>query len=323
MSAATSTEALDLNKKQINPALIKKAKRGGLITDIRENTTSYLMMTPFLLLFLVFIVIPVVVSIVLSLFYYNVISTPSWVGWDNFKRLFLDDDIFGIAVKNTLVFAIITGPVSYFLCLIFAWLVNELSPKVRALATFMFYVPSMCGNAIFIFQYMFSGDAYGLLNGWLMKLGMINSPVLWLKDPSYMLAICMIVQLWMSLGTGFLVFIAGLQGIDKEMYEAAAIDGATTMQRIFKITTLPSMKPQLKLGAVLQITGSFAVSGICSSLCGFPSPLYAAHTVVLHMEDYGTTRYEMGYALAIAVVLFLVTVITSRLILKLLKEKTY
>ena len=305
------------------PVKPKKKKKGGLIRDIKENTSSYVMMAPFMILFLVFIVLPVLVSVVLSFFYYNIISPPTWVGWDNFKRLFLDDDIFMIGVKNTLIFAIITGPVSYFMCLIFAWLINELGPKLRTAATFMFYIPSMCGSLVFIFQYIFSGDSYGILNSVLTQLGLIDTPVLWLKDPTYMLWIIIFVQLWMSLGTGFLVFIAGLQGVDRELYEAAAIDGIKNRWQELGYVTLPSMKPQLKLGAILQITGAFAVSDIAANLAGFPSPLYAAHTVVLHMQDYGTARYEMGYAMAIAVVLFAFTVLTSRLILRLLKEKTY
>jgi multiple sugar transport system permease protein len=296
-----------------------KNKLNDTWTEMKLHKESYMLIAPFMLLFLLFVVIPVIAAAVLSFSYFNVIETPRFIGWSNYKQLFLDDDVFLIAAKNTFIFAIITGPISYFLCLMFAWLINELKPKTRALATLLFYAPSISGNVFFIWTYIFSGDAYGLVNNWAMKLGLLKEPVLWLKEPQLNLRVIMLVQLWMSLGTSFLSFIAGLQGIDKQQYEAGAIDGIRNRWQEFYYITIPNMKPQLIFGAVMQITVTFSVSEICMQLAGFPSPLYSAHTIVLHMIDYGSIRYEMGYASAVAVVLFAITVSMNQLVRKVLK----
>ena len=219
-------------------------------------------------------------------------------------RLFLDDDVFWLSMKNTLIFALLTGPLSYFLCLVFAWLINELPVRARNLFTLVFYAPSISGALYVIWSFIFSGDAYGMANGLLMQLGVINEPILWLTDPRYNLGILIVVQLWMSLGTSFLAFIAGFQSIDASLYEAGDIDGVRNRYQELLYITLPSMKPQLLFGAVMQISASFSVSTISQELCGFPSTKYSAHTILLHMQDYGSLRYEMGYACAIAVVLF-------------------
>lgn len=287
--------------------------------EVKKNKASYLLIAPFFIVFLLFVVAPVFTAIVLSFTYYNVIEPPRFIGWSNYKQLFLDDDVFLIAVKNTFLFAVITGPISYFACLLFAWLINELKPRTRAIATLLFYAPSISGNVYFIWGYIFSGDAYGLINGWLMSIGIVKEPVLWLQDPAMNLFIIMLVQLWMSLGTSFLAFIAGLQSVDKALYEAGAIDGIRNRWQELYHITIPSMKPQLIFGAVMQITVTFAVSDICMQLAGFPSPLYSAHTIVLHMIDYGSIRYEMGYASSIAVVLFIITVGTNQIVRKFLK----
>ncbi len=294
-------------------------KKDRLWHEIKKNKENYLLMLPYLLIFTWFTVIPVLSSIGLSFTYFNMLETPKWRGWLNYSRLFLDDDVFLIAVKNTLVFAFITGPISYFACLLFAWLINELPPKLRAFMTLVFYAPSISGAAFVIWKYILSGDMYGLLNSTLMKSGFLNEPIQWLTDPTYNMKFIILVQLWLSLGASFLAFIAGLQSIDKSMYEAAAIDGIKNRWQELWFITLPSMKPQLMFGAVMQIAASFGVSSICMELAGFPSTNYSARTVVTHIYDYGTVRYEMGYASAIATVLFLVMILTRNVISKMLK----
>ena len=172
-------------------------------------------MSPYMLIFFTFTVIPVVISLALSFFYFNMLEFPRFVGWQNYSRLFLNDDVFMIALKNTFMFAVVTGPVSYIACFLFAWIINELSPKVRAFMTLVFYAPSISGNVFFIWLIVFSGDSYGYLNGFLMRFGFILEPIQWLTNEKYILAIVIIVQLWLSLGTSFLAFIAGLQTIDQ------------------------------------------------------------------------------------------------------------
>lgn len=297
----------------------RKADLKWFIHEVRKNKVSYMLIAPYMLLFFVFTVFPVIVSAVLSFTDYNVIERPSFLGWQNYIQLLLEDEVFLIAVKNTFLFAIITGPISYFACLIFAWLINELRPRLRAFVTLIFYAPSISGNVFLIWKYIFGGDAYGLINSTLMQWGFINEPVLWLQDTAINLQVIMIIQLWLSLGTSFLSFIGGLQGVDKNLYEAGAMDGIRNRWQELYYITLPNMKPQLIFGAVMQVTASFAVSDICSQLAGFPSPLYSAHTIGLHMTDYGTIRYEMGYASTIAVILFLITTISNSIIRKVIK----
>lgn len=288
--------------------------------QIYSYRESYLLIAPYTILFALFVIVPVIASIALSFTDFNMVNIPKFVGLENFSRLFLDDDVFLIAVKNTMIFSVITGPVCYFAALILAWFINELTPVFRSIMTFIFYVPSIVGNAFFIWTFIFSGDRYGLLNGFLLDIGIIQEPIHWLTDSNYMLTVIIIVQMWMSLGAGFLSFIAGLQSVDKSLYEAGALDGIKSRWQELWHITLPSMKPQLMFGAVMQIASSFGVGSVCSALAGFPSTNYAAHTIVLHAEDVGTLRYEMGYASAVSVVLFLIMIISKTVIGAILKD---
>jgi multiple sugar transport system permease protein len=298
----------------------KESKSATFFKELSKNKHYYVLMAPYMIIFLLFTVIPVVISFGLSFSYFNMLEFPRFIGWSNYSRLFLSDDIFSIALKNTFMFAIITGPISYIACFIFAWIINELSPKVRAFMTLVFYAPSISGNVFFIWLIIFSGDSYGYLNGILMKIGIILEPIQWLKDEQYILLVVIIVQLWLSLGAGFLAFIAGLQTIDKSLIEAGAIDGIKNRWQELWFITLPSMRPMLMFGAVMQITQAFAVAEISIALAGFPSVNYAAHTVVTHLMDYGTIRFEMGYASAIATVLFVIMVGTNMVVQKLLRK---
>ena len=288
--------------------------------EMKNNKTAYFMLAPFLLLFIIFTVLPVFLSMILSLTDFNMLQFPNWMGVSNFTRLFLEDEIFILACSNTLVFASITGPVSYILSLLIAWFINELPPKVRAVVTLIFYAPSISGQVYLIWQTLFSSDSYGWVNATLMNMGLINSPILWFQDANYVMPLCIVVALWTSLGTAFLSFIAGLQTIDRSMYEAAAVDGIKNRWQELWYITLPTMRPQLMFGAVLSITSSFGFGAIVTALCGFPSVDYAAHTIMHHLDDYGSQRYEIGYASAIAVVLFVIMLSCNILIKKALSK---
>ncbi len=301
-------------------ALEVARKQGTLGYRIKKNKSCYIMMAPYFILFFLFTVLPVLMSIALSFTYFNMLEWPTFNGWNNYVKLLLEDDISLVSLKNTLIFAVVTGPVSYFLCLMFAWIINEFSSKVRTLLTLIFYAPSICGNAYMVWQLILSSDRYGYLNGILIKLGVINEQKLWMQDAKFILPCLIVVQLWLSLGTGFLSFIAGLQTVDKSLYEAAALDGVKNRWQELWYVTLPSMKPQLMFGAVMQITQSFAVADISIQLAGNPSVNYAGATVVTHLLDYGSTRFDMGYASAIATVLFLLMVGTNKLVQRILRR---
>jgi multiple sugar transport system permease protein len=284
----------------------KKNKKGNaLLKRLYTDRVSYIMLLPYALVFFVFIILPVIASIAFSFTSFNMLQMPKFNGLTNYIRLFLDDDVFTIAVTNTLIFALITGPLGYFLCFVLAWFINELTPKVRAFVTLVFYAPSLAGNVFFIWKFIFSGDIYGIVNSWLISLGIINEPINWLTDPKYGMTVMIVVLLWMSAGAGFLTFIAGLQSMNLELFEAGAIDGIKNRFQELWYITLPQMKPQLLLGAVFTISSAFAVGYQCAALTGFPSTDNSTHTVLLHILDYSLTRFEMGYASAIQVVLFI------------------
>lgn len=297
-----------------------QGKPRSLWEKMKEYRWSYAFIAPYMLIFIIFTVIPVIWAMFLSLTYYNMIQPPVWVGFENYARLFTDDQLFYLAVKNTFYFSIVTGPLGYCLSLILAWLINEV--KYRKLYTLIYYIPSITSGVAMavIWMYLYNGSKYGLLNYLLLKWGIIEEPVLWLKNVKTTLPAIMITSIWMSMGTSFLVFIAALQGVPHELYEAALIDGATRWQEFWHIT-LPMIRPALLFGAVMTVVSSFQVFDLTMVMAGFPSTLYCAHTIVGHLYDYAFLRFEMGYASAIAIVLFLMTFIISSVLRKVLSSK--
>jgi multiple sugar transport system permease protein len=296
----------------------KKSGFKHLLKEIALHKTCYLFLAPYAIIFGLFVVAPVVVSIFYSFTYYNILETPKFIGLRNYINLLLGDDVFLTAVKNTFIMAAITGPIGYLASFLFAWLIHELPRYVRAVVTLIFYAPSISGAVYVIWAIIFSGDAYGYINGFLMQIGVLDEPVLWLTDPNYMMPVILIVILWMSLGTGFLAFIAGLSTIDETLYEAGLMDGIKNRWQELWFITLPNMKGMLMFGAVMAITASFGVADVTSALAGFPSTDYAVHTVVNHLVDYGSIRFEMGYASAIATLLFLTMILCNKFIQKML-----
>lgn len=277
-----------------------------------ENWDLLIFMGPFIIVFFTFTVLPVFVSLFFSLTNFNMLEAPQFVGLANYQKLFLNDDIFALAVQNTFLIALVTGPISYILCFAFAWLINEIPAKPRAFLTLLFYAPSLAGGFAYVWQIIFSGDSYGWINGTLISLGIVSSPIIWLKDTNWMFATCVIIILWQALGTTFLTFIAGLQTVDRSLYEAGAVDGIKNRWQELYFITLPSMRSLLMFGAVLNISGSFGVGTIITNVFGFPTNNYALHTIMNHLDDYGGTRFEMGYACAIATLLFIISFLMNK-----------
>jgi len=288
--------------------------------EMKRNSFYYVLLLPFLSMFIVFKLIPVLSSVVLSFTDFNMVQIPNFNGISNYTRLLFSDDVFMKAFKNTLVFALITGPVGYILSFVIAWLINNFKGRTRALFTFFVYSPVLGGNVYFIWTYIFSADSKGLLNSALMNLNIISSPIEWLSDTKYNFYICILVIIWMSFGAGFLSFISGLQSLDPVYFEAAALDGLRNRWQELYYVTFPQMGPQLLFGAVTSIAGAFAVGAQNATLTGNPSTDYSTHTLILHMSDYATVRYELGYASAIAVVLFGIMVLAYCLINRILRQ---
>ncbi len=299
---------------------IKHKNEYSLRKRIYKARASYVLLFPFMLLFTVFVVIPIISSLVLSFTSFNMLQMPKFVGFDNYIRMFLEDDVFIIALKNTAIFALITGPLGYVLSFVVAWLINEMNRTIRWFLVLIMYAPTLAGNIFYIWLYIFSGDSKGLVNSLLMKIGIINDPIQWLTDSTLSVAVILIVNIWMSLGSGFLAFVAGFNALDKSYFEAAAIDGVKNRFQELWYVTLPQMGPQLLFGAVMSISGAFAVGYANAAITGFPSSNYSTHTLLLHMLDYGTIRFEMGYASSIAVALFTIMLLSWIVIKKLLSH---
>lgn len=293
-------------------------KKSSISRSSRHSASSIIMLAPFAILFFVFTILPVLSSVVLSFFNYDMVSFPKFTGLENYLRMIMSDSVFRTSVGNTLFFSIVTGPVGFALSFLLAWTINEFGPKTRSLLSFLFYSPSLVGNVFFVWQILFSGDSYGYINGLLLNMGIIVEPIQWLRDARYTMAICVIVQLWMSMGVSFLANIAGLQNTSPQYYEAGAIDGIQNRWQELWYITLPSMKNILLFSCVMQIQATFSASVVMTTLTGFPSVGYSTHTIVTHLTDVGTLRYEMGYASAISVFLFALMAISRVLIGKLI-----
>lgn len=297
-------------------------KKAGIIKsrNISCQRSFVIMVIPFLCFFMLFTVIPIFSAIVLSFTDFNLVKINNFVGFNNYIRILVSDKIFIKAFKNTIILAVVTGPIGYILSFTLAWLINEVPVKMRGFLTFCIYAPSLTANVFVIWKYIFSSDGYGLINSTAMKLGLITSPVSWLTDTKYNLAVVTIVTVWMSFSSGFLSFRAGFQALDRAYFEAAAIDGLRNRWQELYFVTLPQMGPQLMFGAVMSISGAFSVGGVNSALTGMPSSNYSTHTWILHIQDYALTRFEMGYASALAVALFGVMVLAWVLVNNVLKK---
>lgn len=297
----------------------------GIVETVRKHWLSYLFIAPFFITFCLFILIPTIAAIALSFTYFNAIEPPRFVGWLNFQNLLTQDLVFWEhAIPNTFKFSIVVGPLGYIAAFFLAWLISQLPQKIRVFYTLAIYSPSMTAGVAMavVWLIVFSGDRLGYLNSFLLELGIIDQPQLWTQDPKYLMIVMMIVTLWASMGVGFLALLAGIQAVDPQLYEAGKIDGIRNrLQEIWYIT-IPAMKPQMLFGAVMAVVGTLKAGQISVQLTGMnPSPQYAGHLLINHIDDYGFIRYEMGYASTISVVLLIITYIVSRICFRLFGSK--
>lgn len=299
-------------------------KRKNKIAKRENNKSGYLFMAPYAIVFAIFILVPVVLAVILSFTNFNAIQFPKLVGFLNYITLITSDEIFmQYVLPNTVVYAIVVGVGGYVLSFILAWALCNLTRGPRTVFALILYSPSMTTGVAMtvLWKVIFSGDQTGLLNSWLMSLGIITEPIIWLINTAYLLPIVIVIGLWSSMGIGFLSMIAGICNSDEELYEAAAIDGIKNRFQEMIYITIPQMKPQMLFAAVMAIAGAFQNGTISALLVGNPSPGYASQLIVNHIEDYGFLRYEMGYAAAVSVALLLIVQIFSKVCNSLLTEK--
>lgn len=290
-----------------------KINKDGLWEQMKKNKTSYAMLAPYMIFFIVFVIVPVVASVVLSFTTFDLLKAPKFIGFGNYERMFLTDKVFINILRNTLLFAVVTGPVGYILAFVLAWLINELGHKMRMFLTFLFYAPAMMTNIYYVWAFVFSSDSTGIFNGVLISMGVIQEPQTWLSNPNTMVPILCIICLWGGMGAGFLAFIAGFQSQDKSMFEAGAIDGIKNRWQELWYISIPQMAPQLLFGAVMSISSAFSVGGVIQALSGYPTTNYAADTICTYMTDVAQTRFEMGYACSMAVLLLAMMLLANQL----------
>jgi len=294
----------------------------------KDKASTVLLLAPYVILFTLFIVIPVLVAMGLSFTYFNVIEIPKvakMFGFYNYIMILTQDEVFlRYVLPNTLKYAIITGPGGYALSFLMAWMLSQVQATPRKILALALYTPSMLGGVLtgVIFRTLFSGDESGYINAIFLDMGIINTPIDFLQSGDYLMSIMIFVTLWSSMGIGFLSMLAGILNVNKEMYEAAYIDGIKNrLQEIFYIT-IPSMKPQMLFGAVMAIVGAFNAGGIGVALSGSnPTPQYAGQLIVNHIDDFGFIRYEMGYAAALSVILLVLILLFSRVAYRLFGER--
>lgn len=290
----------------------------------KDNRTSYLFLLPYLLMFTLFIIVPVIMAIILSFTNFNTIEMPDFLGFLNYINLLTQDEIFmQYVLPNTVLFAVIVGPGGYILSFFLAWCLAQLTPVPRTILALIFYSPSMTQGVAMavVWKVIFSGNQSGYVNSLLMQMGILNEPIIWLQDTRFILLIMIVVALWSSMGVGFLAMLAGVLNVDQTLYEAGAIDGIKNRFQELIYITIPSMKPQMLFGAVMAIVGTFSTGAIGVELTGSnPTPSYAGQLMVNHIEDYGFIRFEMGYAAALSVVLLLIIYLFSYISKKLFSE---
>ncbi len=290
-----------------------------------DKKSPFLFLLPYVLLFTVFIVLPIIVAIGLSFTDFNTIQFPGFVGFKNYINLLTQDSVFmQYALPNTVTYALIVGPGGYALSFLLAWAISQLTRIPRIVLTLILYSPSLtAGTAMAVlWKIIFSGDSMGYLNAFLIKAGIITTPIAWLTSAVYLMPIMIIVGLWSSMGVGFLAILAGIMNTNDELYEAGAIDGIKNRFQEMIYITIPTMKSQMLFAAVMAIVNTFNNGAIGVTLSGSnPTPGYAGQLIVNHIEDYGFIRYEMGYAAAVSVVLLLIIMFFSKVASRLFAEK--
>ena len=282
--------------------------------------TGYIMLAPFLLLFAAFIIIPVFYGLFLSFTRYNIVQPMRWAGLENYRHLFTQDDWFLTALGNTLRFAIIAGPIGFVCSFLFAWVISQL--RFKNAFSLAFYAPSIVSAIAMsvVWLAFFSSDRFGHINNFLLRFGFINEPLLFTINPALITPVIIFVSVWMSMGAGFLANLAGLANLNLDLFEAGAIDGVQNrFQELFYIT-LPQLKPQLLFNAIMSTVAALNVHEMAVAIGGNPSPGNVALTIVGHMQDFAFVRFELGYASAMATVLFLMNFLLGQLFLRIFRS---
>ncbi|WP_224726819.1 carbohydrate ABC transporter permease [Paenibacillus vietnamensis] len=297
-------------------AVRTRGKASELLREMWRSRLSYLFIAPFMLCFIVFIMIPVVCAFALSFMSYNSLEPPRFISWSNFRYMISEDLLFlQYALPNTFKFAVIAGPCGYVASFLLAWLITILPGRSRKWFALAMYSPSLMGGVAMTIVWLplLSGDRIGYLNSFMLEWGFISDPVLWVTSKEHLMTSMIVVTLWSSMGIGFLAMMAGILNVNPELYEAGRLDGIKSRLEEIWYITVPSMKPQMLFGAVMAIVGTFKAGSIGTELSGMnPTPQYAGHLIMNQIDDYGFIRFELGYASALSVFLLLLMYLSNK-----------
>ena len=286
----------------------------------RFSFTPYLFLTPALLVILVFVVYPMVAVIFYSFTSYDIITPPKWIGLKNFQDLIVDSN-FWLALRNSLVYLIVT-PVLIVLSIILAIIVNRKLPGIN-LFRGLYYIPAISGSIAvgIIWRWIFDAQG-GMLNGVLIWLGLLKEPVQWLATPSLTIPIAMLLTIWMGMGYYMMIFLAGLQNIPEELYDAALIDGCNSWQKHFYVT-LPGLRPQVTMVLVVSSLAAMEVFNEIYVLFGqLGGIMNSGFTMVFYMWYKAFRLQHAGYASAIAIALLVITMAFSIMNIRILERGT-
>ncbi len=285
----------------------------------KRSYTPYILIAPTFILFAVFFLMPLLYSFILTLFEWNGFSADrTFVGAGNYIRLFADE-AFVNALINTFVYVILTVPLILCISLLLSCLMNENIKGFQILKGIYFlpHIVSLVAVSM-VWSWIFLPDKYGLLNGVLSAFG--AGAKTWLADPDLAMASIVVIGVWKSIGYNMVIVIAGLLIIPKSLYEAAEMDGANGVQRFFRVT-LPLLKPTIFFVLVSSsIYSLFQIFDIVKVTTN-SGPIGKTEMLVTYLYKAGFVEYEMGYASAIAFVLFILTVVITVIQKKFVEEK--
>ncbi len=281
------------------------------LRHMRKEWTAYLFLLPSLLQFFVFTAFAVAFSFYLSFHEWNILEPAKpFVGFDNYARLLRDSRVHQ-AIFNTIYYTVVSVPLTLFFGLLIALLLNN-PIRGRGLFRAMYYLPGITSAVAvaIVWKWVFNGD-FGLINYYLIQFGLISEPIRWLTDPNIAMPSIIIVSIWGGVGGCMIIYLAGLQAIPEEIYDAAKVDGAGPIRRLFSIT-IPLLGPStfyLLITSIIGATQQFGLPYLMTS----GGPLGRTTTIAYHLYQSAFKNFEMGYAAAMSYVLFAIILIFTLL----------
>jgi multiple sugar transport system permease protein len=287
-------------------------------TSSREKVAGWLLASPWIIGFVAFTVGPMLYSLFLSFTNYDMFNKPGWIGLANYSKLFTGDYLVPQAFKVTLTYTCASVSVNLVLGLLIALLLNQ---KIKLLGFFrtVFYLPSILPYIATLFMWMlvFNTD-FGLINSVIRFFG-LKGPN-WLGDPHWALSALIVISVW-GVGKDMLIYLAGLQGVPTQFYEAAELDGASAWTSFWKIT-IPMISPVIFFNLVIGIINSLQAFNTAYIMTE-GGPVNSTYFYMLHIYYKAFEDYQMGYSSALAWILFIITILFTFLIFKWIGSKIY